>query len=140
MPTPRKILVIDDDPNVIKILEKWIGTSGGAVIPALNGQVGLEIAKREKPELILCDMMLPGLTGVEVARKLKAMPETADIPVIFMTVTMGVEVDRGDETVDIDGCLYRIFAKPLHNRKLLSEIRKSINRRIHGNKFEISGS
>ena len=62
------------------------------------------------------------------------------IPVIFITVTLGVEVDKGDETVDIDGCLYRIFAKPLHSRKILSEIRKSINRRIHDNPSDIQGS
>jgi len=53
---------------------------------------------------------------------------------------MGVEQDKGDETVDVDGRLYRIFAKPLHPQKLLSEIRKSINRRLHGNPSPVEGS
>jgi CheY-like chemotaxis protein len=136
----RKILVIDDDPNVVKILEKWLNNAGCEVVGAFNGRVGLEKVQSVSPELILCDMMLPDTNGVDIVRRLKLMPETKDIPVIFMTVTMGVEVDHGDETIDIDGCLYRIFAKPLHDRKLLSEIRKSINRRRHHNKFEIQGS
>jgi hypothetical protein len=55
-------------------------------------------------------------------------------------VTLGVEVDKGDETLEVDGVKYRIFAKPLHVPKLLAEIRKSINRRKHGNKSEIEGS
>jgi CheY-like chemotaxis protein len=136
----RRVLVIDDDPNVIKILEKWLHNAGHIVTGALNGQVGIDKARSESPDLVLCDMMLPDINGVDVARKLRTVPETQNVPLIFMTVTMGVEVDKGDETVDIDGRLYRIFAKPLHNRKLLSEIRKSINRRIHGNRFEIQGS
>lgn len=137
---PRKILVIDDDPNTIKILEKWLKTAGHQILSAFNGAVGLEVARQESPDLILCDMMLPDINGVDVARRLKAEPQTRDVPVIFITVTLGVEVDKGDETINIDECLYRIFAKPLHNRKLLSEIRKSINRRIHGNTFDIRGS
>ena len=136
----RKILVIDDDPNVIKIMEKWLLNDGCAVINAMNGQVGLDKARVELPDLVVSDMMLPDTNGVDVARALKADENTTNIPVIFITVTLGVEVDKGDETIDIDGCLYRIFAKPLHTRKLLSEIKKSINRRRHGNAFEIEGS
>ena len=135
-----KILVIDDDPATVRLLEKWCSNAGKEVVAALNGEVGLEKAVSEAPDLILLDMMLPGIGGVDVAKKLKASDITKDIPVIFITVTLGVEVDKGDETVDIDGCLYRIFAKPLHSRKILSEIRKSINRRIHDNPSDIQGS
>ncbi len=137
---PRKVLVIDDDPNVIKILEKWLCNDGCDVLNAMNGEAGLEKAFAELPDLVLSDMMLPDINGTDVARRLRADERTRDIPVIFITVTLGVEVDQGDETIDIDGTVYRIFAKPLHTRKLLSEIRKSINRRRHGNPFDINGS
>lgn len=137
---PKRILIIDDDPNVIAQLEKWLKDSGREVTSALNAEVGFAKAKEEFPDLILSDLMLPGIGGVDLARQLKADSQTKDIPIIFITVTLGVEKDKGDETLDIDGCLYRVFAKPLHNRKLLSEIRKSINRRIHGNVFRIKGS
>lgn len=135
-----KILVIDDDPNTVRLLEKWCHNAGKDVLGALNGQVGLEMAEKERPDLILLDMMLPDLGGVAVAQRLKKDTATHDIPIIFITVTMGVENDRGDETISVDGCLYRIFAKPLHPKKILTEIRKSINRRVHGNKFDIPGS
>ena len=137
---PKKILVIDDDPNIGKLVKRWLENAGCEVLGALNGEVGLEMVQAASFDLILCDFMLPGIGGVDIAKKLKADIQTKDIPVIFMTVTMGVEVDKGDETIDIDGTFYRVFAKPLHVPKLLSEIRKSINRRLHGNKFEIEGS
>jgi len=138
--TKRRILVVDDDPNTIKILEKWLVNNGCEVRSALNGRIGLQKAKGEFFDLILSDMMMPDVGGVEFARELKKDPSTADIPVIFITVTLGVEVDKGDETIDIDGVLYRIFAKPLHRQKLLTEVRKSINRRLHKNPFKIKGS
>ena len=60
--------------------------------------------------------------------------DTDDIPIIFMTVTIELDKDKGKESIEIYGRQYRAFAKPLHNRKLLSVIRKEINKRIHGNK------
>ena len=135
-----KILVIDDDPNTVRILEKWCRNAGKDVLEAFNGTVGLEQAREESPDIILLDMMLPDMVGTDVARALRQDPVTRGIPIIFITVTLGVELDRGDEAIEIDGCRYRIFAKPLHPQKILSEIRKSINRRLHGNPFDIAGS
>lgn len=135
-----KILVIDDDPNTVRLLEKWCRNAGKEVVGAYNGEVGKEQARQEAPDLILLDMILPDISGVEVARALKSDPATAGIPIIFITVTLGVENDRGDETILVDADRFRIFAKPLHPQKILTEIRKSINRRIHGNPHEITGS
>ena len=136
----KRILVIDDDPNTVRLLQKWCESAGKDVAGALNGREGVEAAAEQHPDLILLDMMLPDLGGTEVARQLKKYPDTRDIPIIFITVTLGVEQDHGNETVEIDGIRYRIFAKPLHPQKLLTEIRKSINRRIHGNPSPVEGS
>jgi CheY-like chemotaxis protein len=136
----KKILVIDDDPNTVRLVQKWCANAGYEVLRALNGEEGLAQAKADQPALILLDLMLPDIGGVEVSRRLKAGPLTKDIPVIFITVTLGVEVDKGDETLEVDGIKYRIFAKPLHVPKLLAEIRKSINRKVHGNASDIKGS
>ncbi|MCK5580280.1 MAG: response regulator [Candidatus Omnitrophica bacterium] len=125
----KKILVVDDDAGMVKVLEKWLHVAGREVIGALSGETGLERAEKEVPDLILLDLMLPGIGGVEVARRLKANSVTKDIPVIFITMCIGVENDKGDEKIEVDGQIYRAFAKPLHNKKLLSEIRKTINRR-----------
>jgi len=127
----RKILIIDDDRGIIKTLEKWLTADGRTVISALNGKEGLNRAKMKLPDLILLDVMLPDIGVEEVVKGLKADPETQDIPIICITAYMGVEIDKGDERIEINGEWYRIFAKPLHNPKLLSEIRKAINRRIH---------
>ena len=131
---PKRILVIDDDPGMIKLLEKWLKVAGKEVIGALSGKSGLKRAKEESLDLILIDLMLPDIGGVEIAQKLKAEAATQNIPLIFISAYIGLENDRGDEKIDIDGYLCPVFAKPLHNPKLLSEIRKSINRRIHNNK------
>ena len=130
---PRKVLIIDDDTDTFRLLEKPLKSAGRKIITAFNGEVGFSKAKEERPDVILLDLMLPGIGGLEVAKMLKADTVTKNIPIIFITVTMGVEKDKGEETIEIDGCLHRIFAKPLHHAKLLSEIRKSINRSIHGN-------
>ncbi|MFH1359866.1 MAG: response regulator [Candidatus Omnitrophota bacterium] len=137
---PKKILIIDDDPNMIETLTKWLIVSGRNVISALNADAGLKMAHEELPDLILSDLLMPGIDGVQLTKKLKECNATKDIPIIFTTVAMGVEMDKGNETINIDGCLYRVFAKPLHDPKLLSEIRKSINRRIHGGKSIAPGS
>ncbi|HOY10194.1 MAG TPA: response regulator [Candidatus Omnitrophota bacterium] len=140
MKNSSKILVIDDDPNTVRLLKKWCENAGKNVIGSLNGREGIQKALEERPDLILLDVMLPDIGGMDVVRALRRDPLTSVIPVFFITVTMGVEQDKGDETVDVDGRLYRIFAKPLHPQKLLSEIRKSINRRLHGNPSPIEGS
>ena len=131
--TPKKILVIDDDTILVRILDKSLRADGYEVIGALKGGTGIERAKNEHPDLIVLDLMLPDIGGTEVTRRLKGDPQTKDIPILFITVTMGVENDKGDEHIEIDGKKYRIFAKPLHNRKLLSTIRKLINMRAHKN-------
>ena len=136
----KRLLVIDDDPNTVRLIQKWCANAGYKVAGALNGMAGVEQAKAEPPALILLDLMLPDIGGLEVCKRLKNDPATNAIPIIFITVTLGVEVDKGDETLNVDGTKYRIFAKPLHVPKLLAEIRKSINRRVHGNKSEIEGS
>ena len=131
---PRKVLIIDDDADTLRLLENPLRSAGRKIVSAFNGEVGFSKAKEERPDVILLDLMLPGIGGLEVAKMLKEDSVTKDIPIIFITVTMGVEKDKGKETIEIGGCLYRVFAKPLHYAKLLSEIRKCINRSIHENK------
>lgn len=124
----RKILVIDDDPTLLPVLEKRLTVDGYKVIGTLAGESGVKRAIEESPDLILCDLMIPDISGVEVTRKLRAHEQTKKIPIIFMTAYMGVENDKGNEELEIDGDLFRTFAKPLHTPKLLSVIRKTLNK------------
>jgi DNA-binding response OmpR family regulator len=126
-----KVLVIDDDATAIKVLTKWLNSAGRDVIDASDAQIGFEKAISEQPDLILLDLMLPDNSGVEVARRLQNHTQACEIPIIFMTMCIGVENDKGNEELDVDGVKYRAFAKPLHQAKLLAEVRKTINRRLN---------
>jgi len=101
---------------------------------ASNGKEGLEKVRKELPDLVLLDVLMPDVLGVEMALRMQDEEDTQDIPVVFMTVTIDIEKDKGNETINVFGRSYRAFAKPLHNRKLQSVIRKEINKRIHGNR------
>lgn len=131
--TPKKILVIDDDPGTCRTLEKWLTVAGRETLISADGETGLERARLDQPDLILLDIMLPGIGGMEVAKQLLSEDATRDIPVIFISAYIGLENDKGDERIEVEGQHFRVFAKPLHNPKLLAEIRKAINRREHGN-------
>ena len=131
----KRVLVIEDDHGMAHMLEKWLKTAGRTMIMAINGTEGLKVAKKESPDVILLDLMLPDVGGTEVAKRLLADEKTKKIPIIFITAYMGVENDKGKERIEIDGRMFPVFAKPLHREKLLSEVRKSINRRINNNPF-----
>ena len=131
----RKVLVIDDDLTMLRMTERLLQNDGYTVIVASRGQMGLERAKRDRPDLILLDVLIPDMNGVEIVNALKADVTTKDIPIVFMTVTLPLKDDQGKEIITINNQSYRTFAKPLHNRKVLSVIRKEINRHIYNNKY-----
>jgi DNA-binding response OmpR family regulator len=84
MPKPR-ILVADDDRNVVQIIAVNLRYEGMDVIEAYDGQEALEKVATEKPDLVLLDIMMPALDGIEVCRRLKRNPRTADLPIIMLT-------------------------------------------------------
>lgn len=129
----KKVLIIDDDPIMIRLATRMLENDGYQVFAAYGGNEGIQKATEEKPDLILLDVLMPDLDGKQVARRLSKHKDTKDIPIVFMTVTIKLEEDKGSENIAIDEIEYRGFAKPLHQRKILSVIRKSINRRLHGN-------
>ena len=97
----RKILVIDDEEVISFLVKKSLEITGKFEVTATtNAEEGIEIAKDEttKPDLILLDIMMPGVSGVEVAKSLRSDPLTANIPIIFLTGIIGEE-EMGDEPV-----------------------------------------
>jgi len=79
------VLVIDDDPDARAMLARALGEAGFSVLGATDGEAGLGLAAQAAPQLILMDAVMPGLTGFEACRRLKARPDLAHIPVMFMT-------------------------------------------------------
>ena len=77
------VLIIDDEQNIRELLEYNLEKEGYSVIPAASGEEGLDLARRNHPALIILDLMLPGIDGIDVCRRLKKDPRTADIPIIM---------------------------------------------------------
>ena len=88
-----RILIIDDSPTEIYVFKRMLEDNGYETFSANNAQEGLEKAKHEKPDLILMDVVMPGMNGFQATRRLARDPETAKIPVIMIT-TKDQETDR----------------------------------------------
>lgn len=87
------ILVIEDDADIRNLLHFNLEKEGFTAIEAGDGVTGLAMAREQKPSLVLLDLMLPGMDGFEVCRRLGSSPDTAEIPVLMLTAR-GEEMDR----------------------------------------------
>ena len=81
----KKVLVVEDHPDMLELLVWQMERLGFLVIPAKHGKEGVEKAVKEKPHLILMDIMMPGMDGREATRTLRSNPETQDIPILAAT-------------------------------------------------------
>lgn len=129
--THKKILLVDDDPVSVRVFEKQLINDGYEIIVAVRGQDALDFAKIHRPLIVLLDVMIPDVNGLEIAKQLKKDELTKDIPIVFMTSCIPLEKDSGDQVVELDGQTYKAFAKPLPIRRMLSVIRKEINRSLN---------
>ncbi|MEJ5224222.1 MAG: response regulator [Anaerolineales bacterium] len=80
-----KIVIAEDEPDIRDLITFTLRFAGFEVIAGANGEEGYELAKREKPDLVMMDVRMPKMTGYEACRKIKADPEIAHIPVIFLS-------------------------------------------------------
>ncbi|HET9642340.1 MAG TPA: response regulator transcription factor [Burkholderiaceae bacterium] len=84
-PGAEVVLIVDDVPDNLAVLHDALDEAGYTVLVATNGESALQRAMQAQPDIVLLDAVMPGLDGFEVARRLKAMPETSHIPIVFMT-------------------------------------------------------
>jgi DNA-binding response OmpR family regulator len=89
----KKILVIEDDPAISRLVDYSLRHEGYTVIPATNGLEGIRKAHREKPDLIILDVMLPGMDGFEICARLRAEPATARLPILMFSAK-AQEIDK----------------------------------------------
>ena len=82
---PKKICVIDDEQGILDELSDWLGEQGYDVMTSNNGDVGLEMMAKNKPHLLILDLIMPKVDGFEVLSRMKQDPQTANVPVIMLT-------------------------------------------------------
>jgi DNA-binding response OmpR family regulator len=96
--TPVTVLVIDDDPVIVKLLRVNFELEGFNVISAGDGREGVEKARNERPDVVISDIMMPTMNGLELVSTLKSDPETADLPVLLLSAKAQMaDVQRGFE-------------------------------------------
>lgn len=116
---PGEILIVDDTPANLDVLRRFLNESGYGISIAPNGEIALKIISQKKPDLILLDVMMPGIDGFEVCRRIKENEETKDIPIIFVTAkTETDDVVRGFQTGGVDYIL-----KPFKREEVLSRVK-----------------
>ena len=116
----KSVLVIDDDETLIRTVRPILISQGYAVLAANSGELGLEIAKQQKPDLVILDVILPGIKGREVCKALKEDNETKDIPVIFLTAKDSPDDIQAEMALGAQTHL----TKPVGAKVLIATVRK----------------
>ena len=128
----QTILVVDDEQDLLDLIEYNLKKEGFAVIKAENGLEGIKAAKEHKPDLILLDIMMPKMDGLEVCNQIRQDQEIKKTPIIFLTA-------RGDEKTEVEGLNMGgddYVTKPISTTKLMSRI-KAVLRRFDDTEDEI---
>jgi two-component system alkaline phosphatase synthesis response regulator PhoP len=134
----QKILIVDDEPDILELIEYNLKKEGYQVFLASNGQDGINVAKKVQPDLIILDIMMPKMDGIEACRLMRAIPDFKNTFMVFLTA-------RSEEYSEIAGFNVGAddyIAKPIKPRALVSRInailrRNASNDEVSENKLEI---
>ncbi|QDV04570.1 Transcriptional regulatory protein BaeR [Planctomycetes bacterium Poly30] len=118
------VLIVEDDPDIVELLQYTLEREGYPVLVATNGDKGLSEARRRQPGLVLLDLMMPGLSGLEVCRALKSDPGTRDIPVVMITA----KSEESDVVLGLECGADDYVPKPFGPRELVARIRAVLRR------------
>jgi two-component system alkaline phosphatase synthesis response regulator PhoP len=120
----RTILVIDDEPELVKLLDYNLTKAGYLVLTAKDGESGLATARKHSPDAIILDVMMPGLDGWEVCKRLRQDPATSALPVIMLTA----KADEGDRVLGLELGADDYVTKPFGVRELLARVKALLRR------------
>ena len=122
------ILVVEDEPDILDLVQFNLREAGFDTVAAQDGERALELLRQRIPDLVLLDLMLPGVPGTEICRQLKSSPRTRNVPVIMVTAR-GEEVDR---VVGFELGADDFVTKPFSMRELVLRTRAVLRRGAHG--------
>jgi DNA-binding response OmpR family regulator len=115
-----KILIIDDDKTLQMMLKTVLASHGFDVISTFSGEEGLLLASSEKPDFVILDVIMPGVKGREVCRKLKADPQTKDIPILFLSS----KDSEDDVEAELKAGAVGHVTKPVNSMSLVRKIKQ----------------
>jgi len=122
-----KILVVEDEPDIRKLVHYNLTQDHYRVVEAENGEQALKIIQRDKPSLVILDLMMPGMSGLEVCRALRGQDATAKLPILMLTAKAG----EADRVLGLELGADDYLAKPFSPRELVARVR-AILRRANG--------
>jgi two-component system alkaline phosphatase synthesis response regulator PhoP len=122
------ILIIEDEPKVTKLARDYLEQGGFQVLMAADGKTGLAMARHERPELIVLDLMLPGMDGLDVCRALR---RESDIPIIMLTA----RAEEADRLIGLELGADDYITKPFSPRELVARVR-ALLRRVKGTVYQ----
>jgi two-component system, OmpR family, alkaline phosphatase synthesis response regulator PhoP len=114
----HRILVVDDEAHIVQVLSLKLRNAGYDVMTAVDGEEGLEIATKQKPDLIITDFQMPYMTGLELCKALSGNAATAGIPVLMLTAR-GYALDPEDLAL---GNIQNVLSKPFSPRAIVEQI------------------
>jgi two-component system alkaline phosphatase synthesis response regulator PhoP len=117
----KKIMVVDDEENLVELVKDIMENEDFEVVTATNGDECLEKLRTEKPDLILLDMMMPGMSGREVCERIRKNPKTKNLKVAFLTVARFSELGKG--VLSSLGVVDYI-TKPFENQELVKRVKR----------------
>ena len=121
----EKILIVEDNPQNMQLIELILRSKNYTLLEAIDGEEALDMATREQPDLILMDIQLPKLSGLEVTRKLRQMPVFSHTPIIALTAY----AMKGDEDRFLEAGCDAYLSKPICTRELPGMIDKMLQQR-----------
>jgi two-component system phosphate regulon response regulator PhoB len=121
-----KILVVDDEPDMVELIDTNLTAAGFSVLMAATGQEALRLARTQQPQLILLDVMLPELDGLEICKRLRLDPATRAIPIVMLTARAS-EIDR---VLGLELGADDYVTKPFSVRELVLRVKKLLNRQL----------
>jgi len=126
MMSDKKALVVDDEFHIVQVVSIKLKNNGFEVLTAENGSVAYNLACETKPDVIVTDYQMPVMSGLELIEKLRANPQTAQIPVIMLTARGFAIEDEAKEKLRVSACL----SKPFSPREVLQTIEETLRQSV----------